>query len=96
VPVRFSLFSHCRRSGNGLHTEEVEEAETHEMDILGPRTSAASSLRSVSTGQDINHEAQSVISQIEGMTFICPCLAAPSRDDYFVLLQDLGETTSLG
>jgi hypothetical protein len=49
-----------------VRKEEVEGAETHEIDVLGPHTgSAASSLRPVSTGQDVN-EAQPVISQAEG------------------------------
>jgi hypothetical protein len=73
----FFPLSHHRRSGNGSQ-EEVEGAETHEMDILGPLTSSvASSLRSVSTGQDINDEAQSVVSQVEGVTSIWPCLSHP-------------------
>jgi hypothetical protein len=55
--------------------EEVGGAETHGMDVLGPHTSsaaatAASSLWSVSTSQDINDEAQSVVSQAEGVTSI--------------------------
>jgi hypothetical protein len=76
--------------------EELGGAETHEMGNLGPHTSSvASSLRFVNTAQDIN-EAQSVISQVEGVTSIWPCgLAVSSRDDYFVLLQDPGEATSL-
>ena len=54
--------------------EEVGGAETHEMDILGPHTdSVASSLRSVSTGQDIND------ALAEGVTL--SALAVPSRDD---------------
>jgi hypothetical protein len=58
--------------------EEVGGAEAHEMDILGPHTSsAAGSLRSVSTGQDINDEAQSVVSQDEGVTSIWPCCRIP-------------------
>jgi hypothetical protein len=65
--------------------EEVEAAETHEMDILGPHAgSAASSLRSVSTGQDINDEAQSVVSQVEGVTSIWPCCPIPRRFFYSV------------
>jgi hypothetical protein len=60
--------------------EEVEGAKTHEMDILGPHTSSvASSLRSASTGQDINDEAQSVISQVEGVISICPSCPIPRR-----------------
>jgi hypothetical protein len=54
--------------------EEVKGAETHEMDILAPHTSSvASSLRSVSTGQDIDDEAQPVVSYVEGVTSIWPC-----------------------
>ena len=58
-----------------VREEEVGGVQTHEMDILGPHTSSvASSLQSVSTGQDIN-EAQSVVSQAEGASSICPfCL----------------------
>jgi hypothetical protein len=69
VPVRFSLFLITAEVVT-VRKEEVEGAE-HEMDILGPHTSiVASSLRSVSTGQDINDEAQSVVSQAEGVTSI--------------------------
>jgi hypothetical protein len=65
--------------------EKVEGAETHEMDILGPHiSSVASSLRLVSTGQDINDEAQSVISQVEGVTSIWPCCPIPRRLFYSV------------
>jgi hypothetical protein len=65
------------------------------MDVPGPHTgSVASSLQSVSTGRDINNEAQSVVSQAEGVTSIWPCLLHP-RNDYFVLLQGSGEATSL-
>ena len=76
--------------------EEVGGADTHEMDVLGPLTSNASAespLRSVSTGQDANDEAQSVVSQAQGVTSIWPCCRI--RDDYFVLLQDPGEATHL-
>jgi hypothetical protein len=75
--------------------EEVEGAETHKMNILGPHVSShgvASSLRPVSTGQDINDEAQPVVQQPEGLTSICPCCR--SRDDCFALLQDAVETAS--
>jgi hypothetical protein len=66
--------------------EEVGSVETHEMDILGPHTnSAASSLQSVSTGQDIN-EAQSVVSRAEGATSICPCCLSHPELIIFVLL----------
>jgi hypothetical protein len=51
--------------------EEVGGAETHEMNIIEAHaSSAAGSLPFVSTGQDINDEAQSVIPQIEGVTSI--------------------------
>ena len=60
--------------------EEVEVAETHEMDILGPHTSRfASSPRPVSTGQDINDEALLIISQVEGVTSIFPRCLIPRR-----------------
>jgi WW domain len=61
--------------------EEVEGAETHEMDIQGgPHTSGvASSLRSLSTGQDISEEAQSVVSQAEGVSSTLPCYLIPRR-----------------
>ena len=60
--------------------EEVEGAETCEMSILGPHTSnIASSLRSVSTDQCINDEAQSVVSEAEGVTSIWPCCRIPRR-----------------
>lgn len=50
------------------------------MDILGLHTSsAASPLRPVSTGQDINDEAQSVISQLQGVTSIWYCCLVSRR-----------------
>lgn len=53
--------------------EEVEGAETHEMDTLGPNTSGvASSLQSLSAGQDINDEARLAVPQVEGVTAIWP------------------------
>ena len=58
------------------HKEEVEGAETQEMDNLGPHISSVTSpLRSVSAGQDINDEAKA-----EGVT---SGLVVISRDDYF-------------
>ena len=53
------------------HEEEVEGAETREMDKLGPYIP----MLPVSTGQDINDdsEAQPVVSQAEGVTSIWPC-----------------------
>jgi hypothetical protein len=80
VPVHFSLFLITVEVVTA-RKEEVEVAETHEMDIQGgPHTSSvASSLRSVSTGQDINDEAQSVVSEVEGVTSICPCRRIPRR-----------------
>jgi hypothetical protein len=62
-----------------VHEEEVGGAETHEMDHLGPHTgNVASPLRSaVSTGQDINDEAQPIVSQAEGVTSIWPCCRIP-------------------
>ena len=63
--------------------EEAGGAETHEMDRLGPRTSSVasplSSLHSVSTGQEINDEAQSVVSQAQGATPVSPCCLIPRR-----------------
>ena len=60
--------------------EEVEGAETHEMDILGPHTSGiASSLWPVSAGQDINDEAQLAVPQVEGVTSIWPSCRIPRR-----------------
>lgn len=51
----------------------VGGAETNEMDNLGPHnTSVTSLLQSVSADQDVNEE-QSVISQVEGVSFILPC-----------------------
>jgi hypothetical protein len=81
VPVRFSLFLITVEVVTA-RKEEVEGAETHEMDIQGgPHTSSvASSLQSVSTGQDINEEAaQSVVSQAEGVSSIWPCCLIPGR-----------------
>jgi hypothetical protein len=78
-PVRFSLFLITTEVVTA-RKEEVEGVETHEMDILGPHTSSvAGSLRSVSTGQDINDEAQSVISQAEGVISIWPCCRIPRQ-----------------
>jgi hypothetical protein len=60
--------------------EEVEGAETREMDNLGPLTSSvASSPRLVSTGQDISDEAQPVVSHVEGVTLIWPYCLIPRR-----------------
>jgi hypothetical protein len=60
--------------------EEAEGAETHEMDILRPHTSSvASSLRSVSTGQDIKDDAQSIVSQVEYVISIWPCCGISRR-----------------
>jgi hypothetical protein len=80
VPVRFSLFLITVEVVTA-RKEEVEGAETHEMDIQGgPHTSGvASSLRPVSTGQDINEEAQSVVSQAEGVSSIWPWCLIPGR-----------------
>ena len=81
MPVRFSLFLIIAEVVTA-RKEEVEVAETHEMDILGPHTiMVASSPRPVSTGQDINDdsEAQLVISQVEGVTSVCPCCTIPRR-----------------
>jgi hypothetical protein len=70
VLVRFSLFLITVEVVTA-RKEEAERAETHQMDILGPHTSSVqSSLRLVSTGQDTNDEAQSVVSQVEGMASI--------------------------
>jgi hypothetical protein len=72
VPVRLLLFLITVEAVTA-HKEEVEGAETHEMDILGSHAgSVASSLRSASTDQDIN-EAQSVVPQAERVTSIFPC-----------------------
>ena len=79
MPVRFSSFLIIAEVVTA-RKEEVEVAETHEMDILGPHTSRfASSPRPVSTGQDINDEALLVISQVEGVTSIFPCCLIPRR-----------------
>jgi hypothetical protein len=62
--------------------EEVEGAETREMDNLAPLTSnVASSPRSVPTAsaQDISDEAQRVVSPVEGVTFIWSCCLIPRR-----------------
>jgi hypothetical protein len=77
--VRFSLFLITIEVVTA-RKEEVEGAETHQMDILGPHTSVvASSLRLVSTGQDINDEAQSVDSRAEGVASNWPCCRIPRR-----------------
>jgi hypothetical protein len=78
--VRFSLFLITVVEVVTARKEEVEGAETHQMDILGPHTSVvASSLRLVSTGQDINDEAQSVVSRAEGVASNWPCCRIPRR-----------------
>ena len=60
--------------------EEAEGSEMHEMDRFGPFTSSvASPLPSVSIGQEINDEAQSVVSQAEGVTSIFPSCLIPRR-----------------
>jgi hypothetical protein len=75
VPVRFSLFL-ITVEVVMVREEEVGGAETHNMDILGPYTGhVASSLRSVSTGEDMN-EAQ---SQVKGVTSIWPHCLIPRR-----------------
>ena len=71
VSVCFSLFLITAEVVTA-RKEEVEGGETHEMDIVGT-SGAASPLRSVSIGQDINDEALPVISQVEGVTSIWPC-----------------------
>jgi hypothetical protein len=79
VPVRFSPFLITVEVVTDRE-EEVGRTETHEMDILGLHTSSvAGSLRPVSTGQDINDEAQSVVPQAESMTSIRPCCRIPRR-----------------
>jgi hypothetical protein len=79
VQVRFSLFLITVEVVTA-RKEEVGRAEMPEMVNLGPHTnSVASSVRSVSTGQDIYVEAQSVVSQVEGVTSIWPCCLIPRR-----------------
>ena len=68
--MRFSLFLIIVKVITA-RKEEVGGAETHEMNIIGAHaSSAAGSLPSVYSGQDINDKDQSVISQIEGVTSI--------------------------
>ena len=77
MPVRFFFLFFITAEVVTTRKEEVEGAESHEMDILGPPTSgvASSLLRSVSTDQDINDEAQPVVSLAEGTNSIFPfCL----------------------
>jgi hypothetical protein len=58
-----------------VRKEEVERAEMHEMDNLGPHISSVTSpLRSVSAGQDINDGAKA-----EGVTTIWSCCRIPRR-----------------
>jgi hypothetical protein len=79
VLVRFSLFLVTVEVVT-FREEGVGGTETREIDKLGPHTSSLPSpLRSVSTGQDINDEAQPVVSQAEGVTSIWPCCRIPSR-----------------
>ena len=69
-PITVEVVTACK--------EEVEGAETHEMDRFGPCTSCVTSpLRSVSPSQEINDKAHSVISQAEGVTSISPCYLIP-------------------
>jgi hypothetical protein len=70
LQVRFSLFLITVEVVTA-RKEEVEGAETHEMDNLRPHINIASSLRSVPTGQDINDE--------EGVTSIWLCCRIPRR-----------------
>jgi hypothetical protein len=73
TPVRFSLFL-ITADVVIVREEDLGGAETHEMGSLGPHISSVTSpLRSVtvSAGQDINDEAQSVVSQPEGVAFSC-------------------------
>jgi hypothetical protein len=79
VPVCFSIFLVAVKVVT-VREEEVEGAEAREIDKLGPHSSSLPSpLRSVSTGQDINDEAQPVVSQVEGVTSIWPCSRIPRR-----------------
>ena len=60
--------------------DDMRRSETLEMDKLGPLTSGVPSpLRSASTGQVINHEAQPVVPQAEGVTSIWSCCRIPRR-----------------
>ena len=72
MQVRFSLFL-ITVEVLTARKEEVEGVETHKMNIFGPHiNSVASSLRSVSSDQDINDGAPPVVSQAEGVTSIWP------------------------
>jgi hypothetical protein len=84
MQVRFSLFLITVEVVTA-RKEEVEGAETHEMDDLGPRiSSVASPLRSASAGKDINDEAQPFVAKAEGVTSIWPCCRIPRRLFYSV------------
>jgi hypothetical protein len=89
VLVRFPLFFITADSDVVMICkEDVEgaDSERHEMDILGPHTSSvANSLRLASTSQDINYEAQPIVSQAEGVTSICPCCLFPRQLFYSVI-----------
>jgi hypothetical protein len=77
VLVRFS-FGLAAAKVVTVREEEVEGAETREIDKPGPHTSSpASPLRSVSAGQDINEEAQPAVPQAEGVTSIYSCCRIP-------------------
>jgi hypothetical protein len=71
VQVRFSLFF-ITVEVLTTRKEEVEGVEIHINNV-------ASSLRLVSTGQNINDEAQPVVSQAEGVTSIWPRYRIPRR-----------------
>ena len=80
----FFPLSHHRRNVT-TRDEEVEGAETREMDDLAHHTSSvASSRRLVPTGQDISDEALPVVSHVEGVTPIC-YLALLSHPETIVL-----------
>ena len=78
--------------------EDVEGAETREIQIPYISSVAIQPFESVSAGQDIetidgDSEAQSVVPQAEGVISIWSCRRfRASRDDCSVLLQDPGAT----
>jgi hypothetical protein len=79
APHAGAFFFNHLQSGNA-RKEEVEGAEAHEMDTLGPHPSGvASLLQSVSVGQNINGEVPSAVPHVEGVTSIWPGCRIPRR-----------------
>jgi hypothetical protein len=70
-----------------VREEEVEGAETREMDKLGPHASSSptSTLQSVSACQDINESSRPAVPQDEGVSLVYSCCRIPGRSFYSVI-----------